>query len=135
MFLSGFISNIHWIPVLVVSILSFIVGFVWHSPALFGKAWTAENYADKDKLKPKAPLIFGGTAVLHVIALSGLSAVVSGMGAIMGLLGGLSISVVWILPALGGTYLFAGRSLRLLAIDAGMYIVLFSLSGLILGIW
>jgi len=33
------------------------------------------------------------------------------------------------------TYLFANRSLKLLAIDAGMYIILFALSGLVMGIW
>jgi hypothetical protein len=34
-----------------------------------------------------------------------------------------------------GTYLFANRSLKLLAIDAGMYIFLFTVAGLILGTW
>jgi hypothetical protein len=36
---------------------------------------------------------------------------------------------------MAATYLFANRSLKLLAIDAGMYFVLFGISGLVLGIW
>jgi hypothetical protein len=72
---------------------------------------------------------------VHFVAISGLSAIVSGMGGLIGFSSGLLISLVWILPAMMGTYLFANRSLKLLAIDDGMYIVLFSFSGFILGIW
>lgn len=128
-------SNIHWIPVIVMTILSFVIGFAWHRPFLFGKIWERENNPEKIQRKVNFPLIFGGTAILHFIALAGLSALVSGCGYINGLLGGFLISIVWMFPSLGGTYLFANRSLKLLAVDAGMYIVLFSLSGLILGIW
>ena len=52
-----------------------------------------------------------------------------------GLIIGLLISLVLIPPAMSGAYLFANRSLKLLAIDAGMYFVLFPVSGYILGIW
>lgn len=127
-------ANIHWLPVIVMTVLSFAVGFAWHQPFLFGNAWKQESRYD-DKKKINAPLIFGGTAVMHLLALSGLNAVTAGTGAWNGLHMGLLISFIWILPALAGTYLFANRSLRLLAIDAGMYIVLFSLSGLVFGIW
>ena len=48
---------------------------------------------------------------------------------------GFLVSVVWILPAMTATYLFANRSLKLLAIDAGLYVVLFTLAGGIMGIW
>lgn len=129
------ISTIHWIPVIVMTLFSFVLGTIWHSQALFGKPWKKENNPNEDKIKINAPLIFGGTAVMHFLTISGLSAVVSGLGGLIGLEIGFLVSVVWILPAMSGTYLFANRSLRLLAIDAGMYIVLFSFSGFILGIW
>jgi hypothetical protein len=133
--LSVLISTIHWIPVIVMTLFSFVLGFIWHSPFLFGKTWKKENNPENEKNKINAPLIFGGTAVMHFLTISGLSAVVSGLGGLIGLEIGLLISIVWILPVMSGTYLFANRSLKLLAIDAGMYIVLFSLSGFILGIW
>jgi hypothetical protein len=107
---------------------------VWHNPVLFGKFWAKENNRDLKK-KVNLPLTFGGTAVLHFIAITGISSIVSGLGLIRGLLTGFLISFIWILPSMGGTYLFANRSLKLLAVDAGMYVVLFSLSGLVLGIW
>jgi hypothetical protein len=133
--LSNLISNIHWLPVVVITIFSFILGVLWHAQFLFGKTWAKENNLNNVQRKVNIPLTFGGTAIVHFLAISGLSAIVSGHGSVYGFLAGLIISIIWIFPAMGGTYLFAGRSLKLLAIDAGMYVVLFSISGLILGIW
>jgi hypothetical protein len=132
--LLSLISNIHWLPVIVLTIFSFALGAFWHSALLFGKTWKKENNPNNIPVKINAPLIFGGTAVMHFLAICGLSAVASGMGGATGLVDGLLISLVWILPAMAGTYLFANRSLRLLAIDAGMYFVLFSMAGYVLGI-
>jgi hypothetical protein len=129
------ISTIHWIPVIVMTLFSFVIGTFWHRPFIFGKVWAKENNPNNDKTKINAPLVFGGTAIMHFLTISGLSAVVSGLGGLIGLEIGFLISVVWILPPMSGTYLFANRSLKLLAIDAGMYIILFSFSGFILGIW
>jgi len=128
------LSNIHWIPVLVMTIVSFALGAAWHQKSLFGKIWTAENKTTLDK-KMNIPLVFGGTAVMHFLALAGLSALVSNQGWHGGFHTGFLISVVFVLPAMTATYLFANRSVKLLAIDAGMYIVLFAVAGGIMGMW
>jgi hypothetical protein len=133
--LINLISNIHWIAVILMTIFSFVIGFIWHTKYLFGKTWKQENNPNNIPIKINAPLIFGGTAIFHFVAIAGLSAIVSGQGGVIGLIIGLLISLVWVLPTMLGTYLFANRSLKLLAIDAGMYIVLFSVSGFILGNW
>ena len=132
--LANLFSNINWIGVVVMTIVSFMLGALWHSKLLFGKTWKKENKYG-DKVNVNAPLIFGGTALMHFVLLAGISAQVSGHGAVEGLLIALTISIVFVLPAMAGTYLFANRSLKLLAIDAGMYIVLFCMAGLVLGIW
>ncbi len=132
---SGLLSNVHWFAVIVMTVFSFALGAFWHTPFMFGKIWTKENFPTGMEQKVNVPLIFGGTAIFHLVALISLSAIVSGRGLMNGLLTGLLISIVWIIPTFGGTYLFANRSLKLLAIDTGMYVVLFSLSGLVLGVW
>jgi len=129
------LSNVHWLPVLAVTALSFVVGAVWHLPFLFGKIWKNEVNPDGMERKINKPLVFGIAAILHFLAFANLSLVVAGLGALPGFLTTLQISLVWITPALGALYLFAGRSWRLLAIDSGLYVVLFSLGGLILGVW
>jgi hypothetical protein len=133
--LNSLLSNICWIPVVVMTIFSFVLGFVWHQPFLFGRRWKRENNPDNLPVKINALLVFGGTTVLHFIAIAGLSAFISGMGGAVGSLTGFGISIVWMLPSMFGTYVFANRSIGLLAIDAGMYVVLFTVSGFVLGIW
>lgn len=135
MHFSAFFSAIHWLPVIVMTVVSFALGAFWHSPLMFGKLWKKENNYNTPKEELNMPLIFGGTALMHFFALAGLNAVVSGVGAVDGLLTGLLIAIVWVLTTLGGTYLFANRSVKLLLVDAGMYVVLFSLAGLVFGIW
>lgn len=128
------LSRIQLLPVIVVAALSFGLGALWHSKKMFGPAWTAEN-AHNHRKKMNIPLVFIGTALAHLAAICALDVVVSARGAMLGFLTGFAISIVWILPAMAETYLFANRSMKLLAIDAGMYVVLFSLAGLILGTW
>ena len=120
MTLSNLISNIHWIPVIVLTIISFIIGFIWHQPFLFGKTWKHENNPNNLPIKINAPLIFGGTAVVHFLAIMSLSAIISGQGAVNGITIGFLISVVWILPAMTGTYLFANRSKKLIIINTSI---------------
>lgn len=132
--LTAFIANIHWLPVAVTTILSFALGAAWHQKFLFGKIWSKENKPTLER-KMNIPLIFWGTALMHFIAFCGLSALVSNLGWINGTIVGLLVSLVWVLPSMTATYLFANRSLKLLLVDAGMYIVLFALAGGILGAW
>ncbi|MFY9151531.1 MAG: DUF1761 domain-containing protein [Prolixibacteraceae bacterium] len=132
--LTSLVENIHWIPVLLMTIFSFVTGFTWHQPFLFGKAWKAGNNITSAKQGINATLFFSGTVIVHFIALAALSAVVLNQGMVSGIIAGFLISIFWILPAMTGTNLFASRPLKLLTIDAGMYILLFSVSGLVLGI-
>ena len=132
--LPALLPNIHWLPVIVMTIVSFALGAAWHQKFLFGKTWTAENKSTLDK-KMNIPLVFGGTAIAHFLTLAGLSGLVANTGWHNGLHVGLFISVIFSLPPMAATYLFANRSLKLLAIDAGMYVVLFALSGALFGIW
>jgi len=131
---TSLIPNIHWIPVVITTIVSFALGAAWHQKFLFGEKWKLENRLTLEK-KMNIPLVFGGTAAMHFLALAGLSSVVSNAGWQNGLHAGILIWFVWILPPMAATYLFANRSMKLLSIDAGMYLVLFGISGLVLGIW
>jgi len=54
---------------------------------------------------------------MHFLAILSLSAVISGHGGKYAILTGFLISIVWIVPAMSGTYLFANRSIKLLAIE------------------
>ena len=32
-------ANVHWLPVIVGAVISFLAGWAWYSPKLFGKKW------------------------------------------------------------------------------------------------
>ena len=129
------ISTINWLAVITVTILSFILGALWHSPVLFGKTWTKEINRDKGQ-KINFKLIFGLSVVANLAATVILAAFLGvDSTAISGLVNGLVISIFWISSSIAVTYLFATRSFKLFLIDAGFYIVFFSIAGLIIGAW
>jgi hypothetical protein len=129
--------HVNWISVVLLTVFSFVLGALWHSPLLFGKAWKKEiQIKDEEGAKTNYALIFGLSGLLNFIAILALGIFVGpDSTAAAGLLKGLMVGFGWVLPAMGVTYLFAQRSLRLFLIDAGFYLLLFILSGLILGSW
>lgn len=128
-------SNIHWVPVIVVTAASLILSGAWHMPVFLGLIWKEGINPSGAKPKVNIPLSLGVSAILYLIAIAGLGAVVAGQGLETGFLTGLAVSIVWVIPAVGAVYLLAGQSLRFPAIDGGLYIILFSLAGLVLGVW
>jgi len=127
-------SNVRWLPVFGVSILATVIGVLWHLPFLFRKIRAKETDGEGGARKINKPAVIALSLLLYFIVFTNLSIVVAGTGAISALLTSLQISIVWLATALGITYLHAGRSWRLLAVDSGLYVVLFALGGLALGI-
>lgn len=130
------IDEINWPAVAVVTVLSFVLGAFWHS-VLFKKTWTKDSgsiYNDSNHGNPL--VIFGLSGLLHLIAVVALAAFIgSSAGALSGFFSGLILSVVWVSTSIAVTYIFVGRTLQLFLIDAGFYVVFYSMAGLILGAW
>ena len=129
-------SEINWPAVAVITVFSFMLGAFWHS-VLFNKAWKEDSnsvYNSENRGNPG--ILFGLTAVSHLIAVIALALLIGHNSTVVcGLLFGLIVSIAWISTSIGVTYLFVGRSFRLFLIDAGFYVVFYSIAGLILAIW
>jgi hypothetical protein len=41
--MSEIITNVSWLAVVVGAVVAFLLGWLWYSPALFGKKWAAGN--------------------------------------------------------------------------------------------
>lgn len=130
-------SEINWLAIIAATILSFALGALWHSKLLFGKVWAKDSNTIYNSENHGNPLVvFGLSAVLHIIVLIGLAMFIGAeSSAIKGLLKGFFVSTIWISTSIGVTYIFVGRSFRLFLIDAGFYVVFLSVAGLILGAW
>lgn len=127
------LSDINWLAVITVTVLSFVLGALWHSSLLFGKAWKEDI---KSHPNMNFPIVFGVSVIGNFITLLALTAFIGTNATLTeGIIKGLIVSIFWISSAIGVTYLFAGRSFRLFLIDAGYYVVLFAIAGLILAAW
>jgi len=123
--------------VLVAAVSGFVLGGLWYSPALFGKAWQRESGVTDEQMKnANMGLIFGLTFVLCVVA-SFVFAMFLGPRPPMalGLGAGFAAGLCWVGASFGINYLFERRSLKLFLINAGYHTLQFTLIGLILALW
>ena len=127
-------TEIHWLSILVAAVSGFLVGGLWYGP-VFGKAWQAARGLSDDAMKnANMPMIFGLTFVLNLFSAFILDHTLTTYGA-----PGLNLSVMissgvalgFIVPAIGVNYLFSRQSLRLFMIDAGYWLVIYSVMGVV----
>ena len=66
-------GSINWLAVLVAGISSFVVGGIWYSPGLFGKAWMKDNNLTEDDVKKgNKGKIFGWTFIFSLVMAANL---------------------------------------------------------------
>lgn len=116
----------------------FVIGGLWYSPVLFGKAWMRENGFDNAQVSGFARgRIFGGSAVLAAVMSLNLACFLADAGTTFawGLAAGALAGFGWVAAAIGVLGLFENRSFRYVAINAGYQAVAFTIMGGILGAW
>jgi hypothetical protein len=123
--------------VLVAALSTFLIGGLWYSPAVFGKAWMKENGFTEEGMKNANMVkIFGLAFILGLIAAVNLAMFMGPesrpeMGALWGFLAGFG----WVATFIGTHYLFERKSFRLFLINAGYSIVALTVMGVILAAW
>ena len=135
MHLAQLFADVNWLAVLAALVAAFVLGGAWYSKALFGEAWMQDVGLTEEAIESaNMARTFGGTIVLEAIAAIALSDFIGRNATwLEGLHTGLWIGLLWIASAYGITYLFEQRSLRLWLINAGYYVVLYSIMGIIIG--
>jgi hypothetical protein len=129
--------NINYLAVLAAATSAFVIGGMWYSPILFGGVWMRETGLSDAMLKKRSMgLVFGTSFVLSLIIAVNLAAFLSGppdlqWGATAGALAGIG----WVATAIGITYLFEAKSMKLFLVDAGYHAVTFIVMGAIIGTW
>jgi hypothetical protein len=140
-------SAINWLAVLVAGVSAFVLGGVWYSPALFGKAWMTENKMTvEDVKKGNAGKIYGWAFVLSLIMAANLAMFLAdppsncpaecaprtdvSWGATAGFLAG-----IWAFCGLAIVGLFEHKRARYIFINGGYLVVALTLMGAIIGLW
>lgn len=127
----------NYLAIFVAALSTFMIGGLWYSPAVFGKAWMKENGFTNENMKGRNMIkIFGIAFILAFIAAVNLAMFIGSesdpaMGALWGFLAGAG----WVATFVGTHYVFENRSLRLFLINAGYSIVALTVMGVILAAW
>jgi len=129
--------QLNYLAIVVAALSTFLIGGLWYSPAVFGKAWMTENRFTEESLKGgNMAKIFGVAFILGLISAVNLAMFMGpendpAMGAMWGFLAGAG----WVATFVGTHYLFERRSFKLFLINAGYSIVALTIMGIILAAW
>lgn len=124
----------NWLAIGVGTAAFFVVGAVWYT-ALFGRAWQREVGLSDEQLKAGAnmPLIFGLCFLLEFVVVMTLGHLFARLDpnprATMMIATGFGLAIMS--PAIGITYLYMRKPLRLFLIDAGHFVVGMAAVGLV----
>lgn len=124
----------NWPAVVLGTVAFFAIGALWYG-VLFGKAWQKAVGLSDAQLKGGAnmPLIFGLCFLLELIVVTMLGHLFARIQpsdrAMMMMATGFGLAIMS--PAIGITYLYMRKSLKLFLIDAGHFIVGMTAVGLV----
>jgi hypothetical protein len=122
-------ANANLLAILLAAASGFMVGGLWYGP-LFGKVWQRESGLSDAEIEQTNPLnLYGLTFAFSIVSAIFLGHLLSATGVtkphvIMMISAGIALG--FIAPAIGTNYLFGRKSGKLFAIDAGYWIVFYS---------
>lgn len=137
--------TVPWMPVVVSAVVGFFIGWMWHSDALFGKAWRKEmgvTDAQVQKAKKQGmkmmmrPMIV--TFVTLIVMAWIISAFMYATGSV-GIVAGLCVALwSWIgyVATVGlGSVSWENKSMKLFLINNLHWLVIMLVTGAIVGAW
>jgi hypothetical protein len=131
-------NQVHWPAILAATVAAFVIGGLWYSPALFGKAWMRANgFTEQDLAKGNQAKIFGIAFVFTLIMAINLAMFLADAkttatwGASAGFLAGFG----WIALGIGIVALFERRPWSYIFVNGGYVTVALVVMGLIIGAW
>ena len=129
--------DVNLLAVLAAAVPSFFFGGLWYSKAMFCNAWVREAHIDMEAAKGRHPgKVFAVSIAFAVIATYVLATFLGpNPGVLAGVRGGAALGAGLVGASFGINYAFAGRSPKLLAIDAGYHTIQCALAGLVLGLF
>lgn len=129
-------GDVNLLSVLVASVVSMIVGYVWYAPGVFGKQWMelTKVKPKKDGVAKSVVLGFVTTLIMiyvfaNVMMLADITSVAGGLSA------GLTLWVGFVATITLGSVIWEQRPVKLWVINAGHWLINFLIIGIILGAW
>ncbi|TFG26021.1 MAG: DUF1761 domain-containing protein [Promethearchaeota archaeon] len=123
--------------ILVITVIYFILGGLWFTPFLFGKAWAKALNFNLDERNPK-PKHFISALIANFITTLFLALLLELIGfydLLIALIVAVIIGIGFVLPIGLIDVIFEEKNFKAYLIDAGYHIVGIIIAGLILGAW
>ena len=131
-------SKINYLAVLVAALSTFLLGGLWYSPMLFGKAWMrANNFSDADLQTFSKARMFGWSFVFSLVMALNLAMFLGGPDTNLswGMTAGVLTGLGWVAMAIAVIGVFENKSGKYILINGGYMTVAFTLMGAIIGAW
>ena len=129
-------AGLNWWAILVATIAAFALGWLWYGP-LFGEAWLKAIGKSADEIEP-SPRPFIITFFTTLLTCIVLAALMNSLG-MMTLAGGIALGAItgigFVAASLASDSAFCGWGTPLFLILSGYRVVIFVVTGAILGIW
>lgn len=131
--------DLNYLAILASAIASFVIGFLWYSPQLFGNIWLKGMHFREDHTKgANMGLTMGIGFLMTLLMVYVLAHYISYMDANTASQGAESAFWPWLgfmLPIMAGQVLWERKSFKVFAINASHYLVVLIVSGIILAVW
>jgi len=130
--------HINWLAVLAAAVCTFVLGGLWYSRILFGRAWmSVNNLTEADLAKGNMAKIFGLALIFAVIMAANLAAFLAEpkTSAVWGATAGFLAGFGWVALGIATIALFERRSWKYILINGGYMTLSFVIMGLIIGAW
>jgi len=132
------LHQINFLAVIAAALSTFVLGGLWYSPLLFGRAWMRANGFSEHQVQGFNKLrAFGGSLVLALVMSANLAMFLADPKTTVswGMTAGALAGAGWVASAIAVIGLFENRSWVYIGINAGYQIVSFVVMGAILGAW
>jgi len=132
-----YLSQVHWIAVLVATIVGFLLGGLWFSPALFSNRWMAALGKSKEQLgKPGPALVLSFVVTLVTATALAVLLVIMPLTTTFGALRlGLMIGVVFYALATASDYAYTGWPRTIYWIQASYHVLMIAVMATIIAAW
>ncbi|WP_440056757.1 DUF1761 domain-containing protein (plasmid) [Pseudoalteromonas sp. T1lg65] len=130
------LDSINLWAVLLAALSSFMVGGIWYSPLLFQQTWMEGCGLTELDLKNSDPrLTFGVALLMSLLASLFMAFVLVGNTSLLSAgLYGFGVGTFFVSSALGISYIFEQRPLKLFLVNGGYHILQFTLISVVLGL-
>lgn len=125
--------DVDWIGVLLCAVSSMILGALWYSPLLFGRAWQrGAGLSDEALARGNMAMIYGLAFLLSLVAATLFALLVGHRHGLVPWIGAGAGAGAFVAAAFGINYLFERRTAGQWLINGGYHLLQFTLFGLIL---